>query len=235
MSVEIKSYDFIISLGLNCETAFQIHANHGFVESSLLTWTTISAPALPILIQDNSRVFSGHITPLAEWNMFKCDETQAVFHGRANPAALKDASGKIPAPLIAQEQAECVARVRHLAKKENDLKSSQATKLYVVGMHQSFLGDASNKLSESIGHIYTALAENSVNSQLLVILQEDQRDLLRKDIPVENIFIRFIKEFAPFNMATVADQNDMTGYSAIFSEFVPKIGRSTAKTFKFES
>lgn len=85
-NVNVKKYGHFISLGYNCETAYQFFLYHHFVESSLFTWTnTINISNLIFALNDLDKLSSNGVQ--LKLPMWECLNTHIRFHGRMkNPA-----------------------------------------------------------------------------------------------------------------------------------------------------
>lgn len=231
---EVKCYDHIVPLGLNCEIAHRIRKNHGFVESWLLTWAAVPARSLTQVLRNNKLIFSGSLQHNASYNMFECGVTKIGFHGSRKPAELLDGAGVPDPELVDRERTECINRIRHLCEKTSAIAGDNSAKLYCVGLHPNYLKDFSGEIGTLINEIWQVLAGKAKNASLLAIVENSQYVALRNLSFAPEVYIRSIKHFAPHNKATTDEYSDCEGYVKIFSEFRPATNIKDTKKYKYE-
>lgn len=235
--MEVKYFDHLISLGLNCEIAHQIRINHGNIESNLLTWAAMRSDKLKLVLNNYALIFSENIRHDPATNMFFCSVTGCGFHGRKPPAELLDDHGKIRPELATSEKEECISRVKHLCQKDSALTRDESKKLYVLGVHPQFLDCHLKQATAFVTDIYQLLMQNANNAALLAIVDKATMfhlAILENEIAMPKLYLRSIAHFAPFDKAVYNEYSDVPGYHNIFSEFLPKNLTCSAKKFKYD-
>lgn len=230
-----KSFDHVISMGLNCEIAHHLRINHGFVESGLLTWSACPAESLESVLQNSGIINSKGLCPVPTFNMFVCHATQIYFHGRRQPNEVLNTNGEPDSRIIDNELRECASRIDHLRDKALKLAANEESKLYIVGLHPEYLRDAAKNLIELINTVHKSLTSMARNATLLVIGEDRQKNILKNCPERANLFIRFVSHFAPRSQATNTEVTATADYSKIFSEFVPTRLMIDNKTYKYDA
>ena len=219
---------------MNCEIRYQLKEKWGFIDSSLLEWAAVRPEHLIEVLKDPRIVFSGEIKEDRDVNMWRCEITGIKFHGKKKPHQLLDADGKADETKIAEEKADTVSRIKYQVEKFVKVASSDASKLYILGIHPHFCRYKGEQLKTFVENVYKTLEEIAVNASLLVIVSAENADavcILDND---KNLFVRTIKNFAPYNSATNPNYANLEEGGKLFSEFSPKIIKEDNKTYKFE-
>lgn len=230
----IKTYDHIISLGLNCEISYQIKMKFGTVESHLLSWAAVRSKKLVDIINNPHIIYSDEIEEMTHVNMWKCLTTNVAFHGRRLASQLKNADGSRNMEEVAREKEEVISRVKHLCDKFESIGQSFNTKLYCLGLHPSFLDCTNDELADFCMEVYYALVKKYNNVSLLIIAESSTRYLSALDNGI-NLYVRFISKFAPYNRATYPEFVDLNKGGEIFEEFRTRYISTRSKVYKFES
>ncbi len=207
-----NAYDYIISLGLNCEVRYQLGKNYGAFDSSLLEWAVSSPESLARIIENPSLVFSGKIEEMRDYNMWRCKVTNTVFHGKSTVGELLRPDGKVDEEKIALEKRDTISRIRHLSDKFTSVARSLDSKLYIVGIHPEFCKYSGSELRAFVKLISSTISRSCNNSSLLVVTIKENLDSIKNLGNETSLFIRAIDHFSPFNRATNPQYADLNGW-----------------------
>lgn len=231
----IRVYDRLISLGLNCETSFNLYKFYGGTESSLFQWATVPAANFIEVLSNLSLIYSGKIIEDPKTNMWKCAVTHINFHGKSLPCQLLGEHGQRDKEKVRAELKETINRIRYLSDKFRVIAQSAETKLYILGLHPAFSADLQENTVDFLQQFYRALQHTAKNASLLVILEEKMKTPEKMQLDNNTtFFIRSIDHFAPAQKATSPEEIDMQGYARIFQEFSPAKLTKKEKKYKFE-
>ncbi len=228
-----KTFNHIISIGLNCEISYQLKEKFGFVESSLLSWAVVNPEKLIDVLKNPHLIFSGDITELVDYNMWRCQMTGMIFHGKKTVAELCDNNGNRDKTKISTERKDTLSRIGYLCDKFVKIAQNNESKLFVLGIHPDFYKLPEADLKTFIRHIADIIKTHMVNASLLVILDKTY-SVDMKNIETNKLFIRFINRFAPYDKATDSTLVDLKSGHKIFDEFQPKQIIKSNKVYKFE-
>jgi hypothetical protein len=231
----LRVYDRLISLGLNCETSFNLYKFYGGTESSLFQWATVPAANFIEVLENPTLIYSGKIIEDPKTNMWKCAVTHINFHGKSLPCQLLDEHGQRDKEKVRAEIKDTVKRVHYLCDKFRVIAQSAETKLYIIGLHPAFYTDTQENTVHFLQNLYTVLQHTAKNASLLVILEDKMKT--PEKMQMDNnatFFIRSIDHFAPAQKATSPEEMDMQGYARIFQEFSPAKFVKKEKKYKFE-
>jgi len=228
----IKKYGHIISLGYNCEVAYQFFKYHHFVESSLFAWSnTINIENLIYALNNLDKLTTGEVQNAIP--MWECINTKIRFHGKA-PMNIWFSENTPTDDLINSDREELIARINHLKEKfiitSNDKKKNLYIFKYLILEKDTF-----ENISKAITELYSAL-KNIVNNEfdLLFIFEESELfQKLKQESFDKHIYLKSVKFFAPEDNVT-GKINDTKGWKKIFDEFKPNFKLKKTKKFKFE-
>lgn len=228
----MRTYDRLISLGLNCETAYQLCKIFESVESSLFHWASIPAEQLVPVLKNPARIFSHKIIEEPAANMWRCAVTSISFHGTHLPEELLDENGSRDKEKLRFELKETISRIDYLRDKFSITARSGESKLYILGLHPFFSRNVEPvPFALEVFETVQAIAKNA---SLLVIAEENLREVLTPLDNDTNFFVRFLDTFAPLDKVTIPHYVDLKHAHEIFSEFVPARLPKKDKLYKFE-
>ena len=141
--------------------------------------------------------------------MWHCKTTDITFHGKKTANELLGSDGKPDEIKIAQEKEETISRIKYLIDKFIKIAHSEETKLYILGVHPYFCKYKNEELRTFIQRVFEAIQTNAVNASLLVITLAENIEVLKGLDNANNLFIRPINHFAPFNSATNPEYVDL--------------------------
>lgn len=231
----IRTYDHLISIGLNCEIRYQLQKRFGTLDSSLLAWASVNPRYLCDVLKDPHLIFSGNIHELPRYNMWRCLVTDITFHGARTVAELRDNSGHRDENKVAVEREDTISRVHYLCDKFTCTAQSTESKLYIIGIHPRFCKYKGRGLKKFIYNLSDTIQSIAVNASLLVVAAKDTTPMEIKELDNKrDIFVRFIDHFAPRNSATNSQYVDLKRGGIVFNEFRPRVVKTKNKTYKYE-
>lgn len=59
--MDIRTYNYLISIGMNCEVRYQLKQKYGAFDSSLLEWAVVPPQHLIEVLENPHLIFSGEI------------------------------------------------------------------------------------------------------------------------------------------------------------------------------
>ncbi len=226
---DTKWYGHYISLGYNCETAYQFLKRYHFVEAGLFAWTnTLDIQHLIAALNNLDRIGAGEFTRAGA--MWKCENSGIHFHGKALiseavPQAEKE-------KILKADKAELISRTAHLKEKFRLTGCDGKKNLYLFKYKPTTEENAQTAV-DNINALYQALKKIIRNDFHLLIIFEKNTfpELTGSDNPC--IFIRRVTFFTPEENVTGKDA-DFKGWQRIFKEFRPDFKLKQNKKFKFE-
>lgn len=226
-----KKYGHVISLGYNCEVAFQFLKNYKFVEASLFTWAnTININNLIYALNNYDKLMTGEVRNVKP--LYKCFNTNIRFHGR-EPMEIWLSDKEPDEEIKRKDKEELLSRIAHLKEKFLNTAKDGKKNLYIF----SYLvkNESIDEIKTNITHLYDSLCNIVKNEFDLLIVFENNK--IPKDLELnlnnKNIYIRTVKFFAPEDKVT-GDYCDNAGWKKIYSEFRPNFKLKIKKRFKFE-
>lgn len=229
----MRSYDRLISLGLNCEITYQLNKIFGSVESSLFHWANVPAKELISTLKNPALIFSHKIIEVPETNMWRCAVTSISFHGAHLPEELLDENGKRDKEKIRMELKDIFSRIDYLRDKFCVTARSKESKLYILGLNPDLCYNI--EPVSFIQDLFETLQTVAENASLLVIAEENARTKLSPLDNDKDLFVRYLNTFAPGDKVTNPYYVDLKHAKEIFSEFVPaRPLPKKDKTYKFE-
>lgn len=223
-SKQIKRYDHILSLGYNCEVAFQLFNHNKFLESNLLAWTYVeSLPATLFALEKmdliGSRGFEGPVP-----HMYKCPVTNIFFHGKARAHLLAGNEA-----LQQEDKEELKGRIEALKSKFRQAMDDGGKNLYIIKLQTQ-----EENVRENLEKIYDFLTRNVKNAfDFLIIMEQKATHTFAKLTENENVYVRTVAFYAPESSVMTRD-NDKKHWFRIFDEFMPRYKMKKKKRFKFE-
>lgn len=229
-------YDHLISIGLNCETRYQLKQKYGAIDSSLLEWAAVSPKYLSSVIRNPNLIFSAEIEEDPNVNMWRCKATNISFHGKSKPKDLLDNNGKRDKIKVAKEKEDTVSRIKYLSKKFITIAQSPDTKLYILGVHPHYYSYDFKKEQFRwwVQTIFNAIQEIAQNASLLVICTAEFANMISDLNNEHNFFVRTYNNWAPHDKATIPEYVDLQRGKELLSEFKPKDVKEDTKVYKFE-
>lgn len=227
----VNYYGHMISLGYNCEVAFQFFRRYKFVESSLFAWSYAWTLQDTLLALENlDRVGSaGFDAPNPLW---QCKNTHVRFHAQQHSAAGN--ANSVDTAIWAQDLAELAPRVAYLKEKLKRTARDGKKNLYIIKVKSVLPTPA--ELAIHIQQLAAVLRKLGPNEfDLLVVLEESfLPGLTQKDFGLSNVFLRRVHHFTPEECVTDVKSADAAGWNTIFKEFRPDFKLPRKKQFKFE-
>lgn len=225
----LRTYNHIISLGFNCEVAFQFLQYHKFLESHLFNWCYIYG------IRDLIKAIQSLDSIGKDFKPFPPMWQDAVhminFHGRG-PAKIWKPDAN-PA-LLQEDKAELISRVAHLKEKFNKLANSPETILFVYKPHLEELGSPESLAADSL-ELCKALSSRGMKEfDLLLVVTKDTLPVIQAQFHKSgaNIIIESVSRYAPIESVT-AGPFDKAGWRRIWAKYATTY-KPTSKHKKYK-
>lgn len=219
---KIKRYDHIVSLGYNCEIAYQLFKHNGFLESNLFAWTLI--PSLETLISVLTNLNQiGSEDYESNGIMYICNKTKICFHGKTDLKKF----GNDP-ERVRKDKEELRPRVVFLREKFISVAQENSRKLYILKVRSSET-DVEQKIDEIRGLLDR---RNNGFFDLLFVPEETFLKTLSLT-ETDGFHIRPVSEYAPDDAVT-SKHHSFKEWQRIFDEFVPLHKLKKTKKYKFE-
>lgn len=229
--MKTKKYDHILSLGKNCEAAFQFKRVFKFTESSIFNWAAIEDDEKFLQALDNlDLIFSDEIIEHDSVNMWQCKISRINFHGDRVPGELLDKNGKKSPEKTSEERENVKNRIVHLVQKLKAVWAEKSRQLYVVTVHK----ENSQEILEYVKRLTAILNRKTENFDLLVVIPDKKYDKRLRAYKAKHIYFRTLKHFSPWLEVTNLDKCDKDGWNKIYAEFAPAVIRTENKVYKFE-
>ena len=219
-----NKYDYIFSLGYNCEITFRFHKYFKFEETSLFNWTySQSIDDLINVLNNLSSIGSlGFERPNP---LYKCLKTNFQFHGKMKWKKIKDNS-----ELIEKDMNDLGQRIAYLREKFVNILCSKRRKLYIYKLKSEEVTDG---IIEKILLLKKALISlGGENFDLLIVSEEKYTSFFNNS---SEFLYRSVRYYAPEKDVTSSKYLE-NGWNEIFDEFYalkPK-GYRKNKKYKFE-
>lgn len=227
-----RYYGHVISLGYNCEVAFEFFVHFKFVESSLFTWSYAYSlkDTLTALNHLDAVGSAGFAEPNPLW---ECKNTHIRFHAQLRDYAKEGVHPEDPV-VLAQDLAELAPRVNYLKEKLKRTAQDGKKNLYIVKIKSSSL--TAQELAAQLRQLCDALHKLGPNEfDLLVVLEAAfLAELTEQDTKLPNLFIRRVNHFTPEECVTDLNSADTAGWKRLFNQFRPDFSLKRQKHFKFE-
>ena len=219
-----NKYDYMLSLGYNCEVTFRFNKYFNFEETSLFNWTY--SKSIDDLINVLNNLDEIGSLGFKEPNpLYKCIKTNYLFHGKMKWKNIKDNP-----ELIEKDTKDLKERIAYLSEKFIKVLSSEKRKLYIYKVKND---DITDEILEKISILKDTLKKlGGKNFDLLIISEEKYSEKFKN---IEEVIYRSVKYFAPDKEVTSKKYLE-NGWNEIFDEFYtdkPK-GYKKNKKYKFE-
>lgn len=212
-----REYDHILTLGYNCEVAYQFFHLYHFLESGLFSWTYSyrlqdTVDALEHLDRLGTDGF------LATNHVWECRNTKICFHGK-----------DLPGMSVAEAQQELTERIAYLKNKwARACAAKDQTVLFVIKIRMQ----PAEENARQIIQLYDTLKKMTAAPFDLLVIHGKLTTL--PDFNNPHIFVRQVDHYAPdddvpHKMAATKD------WEQIFFEFGPKHYLPHTKHFLFEA
>lgn len=223
----MKKFDYIISLGWNCEPSFQMKLHLGFVESFPFSWCAIlENESLLKVLNNKNIIFSGEFQEHPESNMWLCKVSNINFHAQRKAEDFLKFTGEELNQEKRKELEELKSKINYLFTKLENVWASEKTQLYILTIRKN-----NKNFLEFIKNLDNLLKEKTKNYSLLIILEKEQYSNSYKDS--NHIFFRYVNNFSPINDVTNLNKCDLEGWKNIFNEFQANTIKKDNKKFKF--
>lgn len=207
--MDIRTYNYLISIGMNCEVRYQLKQKYGAFDSSLLEWAVVPPQHLIEVLENPHLIFSGEIEEKRAYNMWRCKVTDITFHGKKTVNELLGSDGKPDEMKISQEKEDTISRIKYLSDKFINVAQSEESKLYILGIHPDFCKYKGQELRTLIQKVSDTIQKVAKNASLLIITLAENVEALKDLNNDKNLFIRTINHFAPYNQATNPEYVDL--------------------------
>lgn len=226
---QLKKYNHIISLGQNCEVAFQYTLSFGQIEAFPFNWAYVAnVEKMLTALNKPELLFSGKIVYHSPSNMFFDEQSAVSFHGQRTPADLAKFSEQARAIEIEKEKEDTIGRVKHCFDKLFSVWASKESQLYII----TFKEGSPVKINAYVQQLKHILASKTDNFTILVVLEQKHQGFpFTKE---SNIYYRFLKYYSPKDKVTTVELSDRSGWKKIFEEFQPQKILPKNKLYKFE-
>ena len=219
-----NKFDYIFSLGYNCEAAFRLYEYFKFEESSIFNWTFASSVNDLIFALNNFDKIGqdGYENPDPLW---ECKYTHIRFHGKADMSLY--VNSEATDEIIENDKKDLIGRISHLKSKFLKLAKDNCKKLYVYKLRTDEINE------EKINNIYSALLNLGAKNFKLLIITEKSAKFDTDDSG--NIIFRQVDYFAPDDDVTSKKYFD-NGFDKIWDEFYCANNKKEKnKKYKFET
>lgn len=209
-----NKFDYIISLGYNCEVSFRIKDKFGEINSFPYSWAYCCDKKLFLDSLDNlDEILSGDIE-LLENGMFKCKKFDINFHSCKNKDHLY-IDGKPNETIVKNEIKKLKSKINYLTFKMKKLFNGSKRTLFIIKVkHNNSVSDINfvKSVYNKLNYLY-----KSKNFVLLVVLEEKYITEDFKNIEKNNLNIRSIKCYS--SGYTAEKNGDLQGWNRILSNY----------------
>lgn len=211
-----RKFDRIVSLGFNCEVAFQFLKFYDFVEANLFTWTFVyeTKDLLNALLHLDA--FAVDFEP-ANAYMWKSKSFDISFHGRSELIPTDE-------EIRNAEKEELISRAAHLKNKFKALSEERGKILFVYKVPLSDLEHVQDTV-DTLGQIVESLRTLGIAQfKVLVIVTTGYytkyKAAVQKSNESDSLFIEHIEFHAPISTVTTGPY-DLNGWRSIWAKYVP--------------
>ena len=226
--VQRKKFDHVLSLGMNCETAFRFSLSWGFVDSTPFAWALFSQlDQLADAIEHPEHIGSEGFTWDPKALMWRCNRTKASFHGQL---VMGIPTEPLDPKALEADREDLMQRLKYLNEKFTRMLSDNTSKAIVCRIHTHLVlkDDAVAKV-DAIQH---ALESRGARNYTLVVVTE--RAVRGKIAPAPHRVVRTVCAFNPGECVVKEKLGDPAGWRALFAEFTPAKILPKKHRFKFE-
>lgn len=221
-----KYYDHVISLGYNCEVAFQFFLRHGFVESSVFAWAYSETFDDLINALNNMEKIGKEDFCLDRAYMFHGKSSNIHFHGKSSPKKLMNNDEQIK-----EDEKELKSRLQHLADKFLRICADGSSKVFLYKYKIKTPEDKA-QIAEKAGRLREVLGRlNKSAFDLVIVVQKDD---FPEGLPALPAYVRAVKFFNPEDK-TDKKMSNMRSWRKIMNEFYPNFKLKKEKKYKFEA
>ena len=223
---EKNGFNYIISLGYNCEVAYRFLKYFRYEESSLFNWSySKTITDLIYTLNNLDKLGSeGFIEPNPLW---ECKVTHIQFHGRQD--MLTYLTKQQTEVILKRDLADLESRLAHLRDKFISIAKSRESKLYIYKMKKEDITQDAENIIESL---YNALESiGAQNFRLLIVQEKAGRELQQSS----KYLVRTVSYFAPDEDVTNSKFFN-NGWDNIYAEFYQnqKHSKYKKKKYKFD-
>ena len=214
---QLDSFSHYVSLGNNCEVAFQFRRVLQGDSSSFFSWNVTELPALSSLLQSR---FSG----ILDWSKINCRSDAELIddpsHNYKFHSPFRNIQDK-PDEVINAAQVDYKHKVDHLLSKFYQQGKENSRILYIYKHDGLQVGKELQGLLANIVASLTDVAGYG-NFLLVVVQHEERREPDWGDTVLKN---RYMKRLAPWSDAT---DGHVLSWDAVFREFPHSAGLTLA-------
>ncbi len=226
-------YSHIVSLGFNCEVAFQFLQHHGNVESHLFNW--YYSDSTKELIRSLRSLETVGLDFKPSCYMWRDVSYGLAFHGRGNHDIWDADTAQ---ELLQADKEELISRIAHLKKKFMSLANKSDSILFVYKPWTAELS-AMEDCVQNIIELQKALKDIGMKAfHLLIVIPQEHEASMKNALKIANstgIFVESVTHYAPNNNVTGGDC-DKKGWQRIWQTYIPKHRlKKTKKKYKFDS
>ena len=221
-------YDYVISLGYNCEVAFKFLKYFKFEESSLFNWCYInSINDLINALQNFDKIGSG------QWQMcdllWQCLNSNIKFHGKLPMSMYLE--NNVSEEEMKDDINELVSRLKYLKEKFLKIAQSENMKLFIYKMKTCEVDELFNI---KILNIIKSLELLGVKNFKLMVVLEKQNINKINNISTEYL-VEFVDYFTPDNDVT-GKKYYKNGWSRVFNKIsvINQNKKIKKKKYKFD-
>ena len=218
-----NKYDYIFSLGYNCEITFRFVKYFKFEESGIFNWAGINSMDILLdALKNFDNIGTANFAPPPP--LWKCKISNIYFHGKIQTEELL----KNP-ELMQSDLRDLKSRLQYLKEKFLRILRSDSRKLYIRKIAQADINDdILNKIRELKTLLY---ALGGKNFDILVVTEEKYKDFFKNP---DGFIYRTVTQFPPDTNAVSPDFFN-NGWNEIFDEFyVKKPKKIKKKHYKFD-
>ena len=221
-----NGYNYIISLGYNCEVAYRFLKFFRFEESSLFNWTYSKTIDDLISTLNNFEELGKNSFHLPN-PLWECKNTHIRFHGKCDMSmCIKNTENE---KILEEDLKDLEGRIQYLKKKFTDIAQNDESKLYIYKIKKE---DITGDIEDKLLNLHKALVKIGANNFKLLIVSEETAGT----IPNNPLYItRTVKYFAPNDNVT-SKKCFNNGWDDIYAEFYQnkRHKKPRKKQYKFE-
>lgn len=229
-----KRYSHIVSLGYNCEIAYQLYRFHGFVDSHLFNWCAVLGSESLLSALNSLDSVGVNFAPYPKAKMWKDTQHSIFFHGRGK----HDIWDSEDSSLLEEDRKELVSRLGYLKEKFKRLGLSQEPVLFVYKPAETELADECKALKSFVEIRNALTCLGMKNFDLMIIVTDAYYSAIMSRFETlesnDNIVIEHVAYHAPTSHVT-GGPCDARNWQRIFSLYAlsQKI-KPKSKKYKFE-
>ncbi|MDO4466484.1 MAG: hypothetical protein Q4C49_05685 [Bacillota bacterium] len=208
-----NKYDYVMSLGFNCEVSFRLTDYFNEISTYLYSWCgELDRDLFVESLSHMDSIFKNGVS-VTEENLLNCDTFQIKFHPRHE---LFPAVGEYTQQQFEEAKEELDNRLSHLKEKTKKAFKSEKKKLFFIKVEDK--GEQSN--IEYIQKLYSTLKKNCAENSITLVCTLEKKALTKsiKDLETEDLLIRSIYCFAPIKHTDVF--GDVIGWYKVINGVV---------------